>query len=143
MEKQPKRLYRSRQERMIGGVAGGISEYYGVDVTWVRLGFALLTLANGIGALAYIAGMLIIPENPDQKPVAKPTALEGAAENIRAKVADKDSPDRPNYIAGLVLLAVGGFFLMREFIPWFRPDWGALWPFLAIALGLAIILKRD
>ena len=59
---QNKRLYRSRQSRMIAGVCGGLGEYFGVDPTLVRLVFALLFLAYGFGPLLYIIMWIVIPE---------------------------------------------------------------------------------
>ncbi len=52
---------RSRTNKMIAGVAGGIAEAYGWDPTLVRLGFILLTLADGIGLLLYLVLWLIMP----------------------------------------------------------------------------------
>lgn len=59
-----KKLYRSRQDRMIGGVCGGIAEYFEIDSTLVRLAFLLVVFAGGAGVLAYIIGWIIIPERP-------------------------------------------------------------------------------
>lgn len=59
-----KKLYRSRTEKMIGGVCGGIAEYFDVDPTIVRLIWVLVCLAVGSGVLIYIIAYLIIPEKP-------------------------------------------------------------------------------
>ncbi len=60
-----KRLYRSRTNRMIGGVAGGIAEYFNIDPTLVRLGFVLaLVFGHIVTFIAYLAAWLIIPEQP-------------------------------------------------------------------------------
>ena len=61
---ETKRLYRSRDNRMIGGVAGGLGEYLGIDPTIVRLLFILLTFGVGSGVLAYLIMMLVVPEEP-------------------------------------------------------------------------------
>ena len=61
---EPKRLYRSRSSRMLGGVCGGIAEYFNIDPTLVRLGVVALSLAAGGGLLAYIIAAIIIPEAP-------------------------------------------------------------------------------
>lgn len=65
-----KRLYRSRDERMFAGVAGGIAEYFGIDPTVVRAGFVLFTLAGGWGLLAYLILAVIMPLEPAGKMVA-------------------------------------------------------------------------
>ena len=59
-----KRLYRSRDDRMIAGVAGGLGEYLGMDPTIVRILFVIFTFGVGSGLLAYLIMALIIPEVP-------------------------------------------------------------------------------
>lgn len=60
-----KRLYRSRTEKMIAGVCGGLANYYGIDPTIVRLAFVVIGLAVGSGILAYLILWLIIPLEPE------------------------------------------------------------------------------
>lgn len=59
-----KRLYRSRTDRMIGGVAGGLGAYLDVDATLIRVAWVILGLM-GAGVLAYIICWIIIPEEPE------------------------------------------------------------------------------
>ena len=59
--KNIKRLYRSKKNRMIGGVCGGIGEYFNVDPTLIRLVWILFLFAGGAGLLAYIIAWIIIP----------------------------------------------------------------------------------
>lgn len=56
-----KRLYRVEDGKMLCGVCGGIAEYFNVDPTLIRLGFALFCLAGGSGILAYIIAAIIMP----------------------------------------------------------------------------------
>lgn len=58
-----KRLYRSRESRMLCGVCGGIAEYFNIDPTLIRLLFVLFGLSGG-GILAYIIAAIIIPDSP-------------------------------------------------------------------------------
>lgn len=58
-----KKLYKSRENRMIAGVCGGIGEYFGVDPTLIRL-FAVFTGIFGVGIFGYILAALIIPNQP-------------------------------------------------------------------------------
>ena len=60
-----KRLYRSRRSRMIGGVCGGAAEYFGIDPTLMRVAFVVLAFAGGCGIIAYIVGLIVIPERPE------------------------------------------------------------------------------
>ncbi len=64
-----KRLYRSRDNRMIGGVCAGLGEYIGIDPTLVRVLFVLGAIL-GVGSLilVYLAMLLIIPEEPQDSP---------------------------------------------------------------------------
>ena len=57
-----KRLYRSKNSRMLCGVCGGIAEYFDIDPTLVRLGWALFCALGGSGIIAYIIAAIIIPE---------------------------------------------------------------------------------
>ena len=59
---EPKKLYRSRTDKMIAGVCGGLGKYLGVDPTLIRLAFVLLLLFGiGSGLLVYLAMLLLIP----------------------------------------------------------------------------------
>ncbi len=62
-----KRLYRSKTNRILGGICGGIAEYLDVDPTIIRLIWVLITLVYGVGILAYLIAWLIIPEKPRKK----------------------------------------------------------------------------
>ena len=60
-----KRLYRSRTNRMVAGVAGGMGEYFGVDPTWIRIVWILLFLPGGVpGLLPYILFWILVPKEP-------------------------------------------------------------------------------
>ena len=59
-----KKLYRDTQDKKLCGVCSGIAEYFGLDVTLVRLAWALLVVLGGCGILAYIIAALIVPEKP-------------------------------------------------------------------------------
>ena len=60
---EPKRLYRSTKDRMIGGVCGGIGEYLEVDPTVIRVAYALLSFFTAFcGAILYPILWIIMPE---------------------------------------------------------------------------------
>ena len=61
---EQKRLYKSRQSRMLCGVCGGVAEYFGVDPTIVRLIAVALCFGAGSGLIAYIVAAIIIPQPP-------------------------------------------------------------------------------
>jgi phage shock protein C len=60
------RIYRSSSERMLAGVAGGLANYFDVDPTIIRLGWAVATLATGpVALLLYVICALVIPREPE------------------------------------------------------------------------------
>ena len=59
---EQKRLFKSRDNRMVCGVCGGVGEYFNVDATLIRLVWVLASLFGGSGLLAYIIAAIIIPE---------------------------------------------------------------------------------
>ncbi|MFX0210174.1 MAG: PspC domain-containing protein [Candidatus Hodarchaeota archaeon] len=65
---QPKRFYRSREDRWIAGVCGGLGEYFDIDPILVRLGFIFVTLFYGFGLILYIILAIFVKENPHQRP---------------------------------------------------------------------------
>lgn len=65
MNMEMKRLYRSKNDRMICGVCGGIAEYFNIDPTLIRLAFVLFGL-SGSGILAYFVAAVIMPDAPVQ-----------------------------------------------------------------------------
>ncbi len=62
-----KRLYRSRTDRLIGGVCGGMAEYLGIDPVLVRVLWVVLALSFGAGILAYVLLWLVTPEEPREQ----------------------------------------------------------------------------
>jgi phage shock protein PspC (stress-responsive transcriptional regulator)/predicted membrane protein len=78
-EHGPKRLFRSRRDRVWTGVAGGLGEYFRIDPVIIRIAFAASVFIGGLGAFAYIAMALFVPAEPGV-PGEKPSA---AADNPR------------------------------------------------------------
>lgn len=81
-----RKLYRSRENRMLFGVCGGIGDYIGVDPTVIRLGMILIGFA-GVGILFYIAAGLIIPEAPRRAPGE--SRGYGSGNNARSRREDE------------------------------------------------------
>ncbi len=63
-------LRRSYHDRVLGGVAGGLARYFGVDATMVRIGFVIATLVGGAGIPLYLAGLLLIPDEGSDQSIA-------------------------------------------------------------------------
>jgi phage shock protein C len=59
---EPRKLYRSRSQRMIAGVCGGLADYFNLDATLVRVLFLLLAVFGGTGLVIYIVMWVIVPD---------------------------------------------------------------------------------
>jgi phage shock protein C len=126
----PRRLYKSRRIKMIDGVCGGIAEYFGVDVTIIRLLFVLLGLMGGTGLLVYIAAMIIMPSNPDLSMVPEP---QGSRSN-------------GTRFWGIVLILIGATVLFVNLgwltgYHWWSFSGTVILPVLMIGVGLFIIFS--
>lgn len=142
-----KRLYRSQKDKIIAGVCGGIGEYFGIDPVIIRIITVILFFWGGSGIIAYIIGMIIIPLDPgpvdkDQKKTTKAVSTGDKKEVVKA------GGDSGALIIGIVLVVVGGIFLMRnipffnEYYWWFRHQIGHIfWPAVLIALGAFMIIR--
>ena len=68
----PRTLTRSTTDRKISGVSGGLATYLGVDPILIRIGFVVTTLASGVGLLAYLALLALVPADDAQPDAALP-----------------------------------------------------------------------
>lgn len=135
-----KRLYRSKDNRVIAGVAGGIAEYFNVDPTIIRLAFVILVFANGIGILAYFLAWLMIPEHPDYLSINKAPKEQDLEEKVKAAAEDIQlNTGNGGRLIGFTLVALGLIFLMQDILPyWFSLD--RLWPIIIIVIGAWILV---
>jgi len=190
------RLYRSRDDRMLAGVAAGVAEALDADPSIVRIAWAMLTIfTGGIALVVYIVMAIVVPEDPGEYgrrgpwgPVADPppTPPPGAAPETTPGTLDaaafaaetppgpeptmpapgaamptgapptywsndrearraarrarraSGQPGRGGLVAGVILVVIGAFFLVREFVPWF--DWNLWWPIGLIGLGALLLI---
>ena len=88
----PRRLYRSRHDRMISGVSGGLAEYFNVDPVLVRLGFLLFALTTGVGFIAYLILAIVVPERPVREAT---TSLVPPMEPVQPAPATTSEPAAP------------------------------------------------
>ena len=66
-----KRLYRTREGRIVAGVCSGLATYFGIDATLVRLAFGALTVFGGTGILLYLIAWVIVPEEGEETSIAE------------------------------------------------------------------------
>ncbi|HEY3866885.1 MAG TPA: PspC domain-containing protein [Actinocrinis sp.] len=119
----PRRLYRSADKRMIGGICRGLSYHLGVDVWLLRLVFVEFTVLDGAGVLAYAAFWLFVPLGrvpPEQRAAPRP--------GVRGVV-----------LLGAVLVLALIFGLGRGGV---SGQWKVVVPFAAVAAGLAVLWRQ-
>ena len=140
-----KKLYRSKDNRIIFGVCGGLGEYFEVDALIVRILFVILSLINGAGIVAYLILAIVVPEdNKDKK------AKKNGVEEVQEKTQDIAEELKTNSwlknsknIFGLVIVLIGLNVLFEQvfqYSPFAWINWGIVWGLLIILIGSRIIL---
>ncbi len=135
-----KKLYRSRRQRILGGVAGGLGEYFGVDPVIIRLIWLVLILFGGVGFLGYLIAWIIIP-------------IEEKVVTESSETAPSENVPRRRYgsqvFFGIVLVILGIVLLLHQ-------NWDLWWtikifmrsfvryiiPTLLILLGIYLMIEK-
>lgn len=149
---QTKKLYRSIEDRYIGGVCGGLAKYFNMDVVIIRLLFFLALVLGGGGFLAYVVLWIVVPEEPlnrynmnqekkteDEYTVEDVDVEDMGQEDTENKNKSNSGKGKGNLIGGLILVTIGGLFLLDNFIP--HLSFGDLWPVLLIIAGIAVLFE--
>ncbi len=135
------KLFRSRDDRMLGGVCGGLGEFLAIDATLIRLVFFLLLFGGGVGFWAYIVMWIIIPERGAEEVNDFGDRIRGVGDDFVTAV------NRPHPKSGIVigggLIILGALWLLEALgIPWlWWMDFDVLWPALLILAGLVLIFR--
>ncbi|MFA6597193.1 MAG: PspC domain-containing protein [Ignavibacteriaceae bacterium] len=126
-----KRLYRSRTEKMIAGVAGGIAQYLDIDPVFVRIAFVALIFFNGAGIIIYFISAIIIPKEEltgTSQPVEEPE------EKVKAKAVDKEKrKTQREKIFGGILILLGVIFLADNLL--INITFENIFPIILICIG--------
>ena len=160
-----RRLYRSPDDRVLAGVAGGMAETYDFDPALVRVIWALLILVTGgVFLLLYILMALVVPLRPagmmpwmaaGMPAPGTPPGPDGSPDATGATGANPATGPMTSapawsyrthrrhdgtgpIVIGLILIIAGAYFLARQYIPSF--NWGLIWPLLIVAGGLMLII---
>ena len=142
-----KKLYRDPYHKVIGGVCAGLAEYLDMDITIVRLLFAFGIFIVGVGLIPYIILWIVLPKkyyNPFITP-ANPATVNYIVPPVIPTVPFGAFPPQKRsnagLIVGVVMIFLGGAYLMHEFD--IIPDihFHRLWPVFVIAIGIGLILK--
>ena len=148
------RIYRSRRDRVLAGVAGGLAERSGADVSVIRVAWVVLAfISGGLFALVYLVMALIVPEAPDGLPAASPpgSAWQGPGDPIGGTWTpgpgswspaptprNPDAGRNTSIVIGLGLILLGVWFLLDRYLS-IRIDWDLVWPVIVIGLGAVLI----
>ncbi len=127
-----KKLYKSRRDKMIDGVCGGIAEYFEVDPTLIRILWVIITIAGGSGIFLYIAAMIIMPANPNHGVIPEPVS------NSRSGFDHKR-------FWGILFILLGAFLLTTNLgiignFSWWWFSWKLLFPIIIITAGITLII---
>lgn len=140
-----KRLVRSKSDRVIAGVAGGMGQYSGVDSTVLRLIWIVLGLFHlGLILVIYLALVILLPEEGE---TAEPLAdrlknvAEETARTIEQTVNHHGRQSRSGPLLGLILIILGCLFFAMQLVPNLKA-WAVLWPILLIIIGFLFIKER-
>ncbi len=120
-------LRRSKSDRIVGGVCGGLGRYFGIDPVWLRIAFVALVVGGGSGIILYIVAWILIPEEDEDAPVAQRPPTDRTTAGV---------------IIGTIFIVFGAVALTNRFVPWFDDF---VWPAVVIAIGLGLVvgaLKR-
>jgi phage shock protein C len=121
----PRLLRRSRDDRVLGGVCGGIGRYLGIDPVLVRVAFAVLVIGLGSGIIVYLLAWLVIPAERPGEQVGPPPPEGGLPGQV---------------VVGLVLIGVGAVMLARLVLPdVFAPRF--VIPAMLILAGVLVVLQ--
>ena len=115
-------LRRSREDRVITGVCGGLGRYLGVDPVLLRIAFVVLTATGGTGLLLYVLALVVIPDQQEHEDL-------GPAPEARG--------DLWMYV-GVGLIALGSVMLVDQLLPWFDR---VMAPLVLIAVGIGILYR--
>jgi phage shock protein C len=152
-----RKLYRSRKNRVLLGVCGGLAEYFNIDPVIIRV-IAVLLLIPGVfpAILAYFILALVVPlegstaatprDNLKENITDVKTTATGLGEDVRTTFESKStrgtstkssSSNSVLYILGIVIVVIGVFILLTNVFDWF---WRFFWPVLLIVAGAIVIL---
>jgi phage shock protein C len=141
-----RRLYRSRTDTIIGGVAAGLAAYLNADPALVRIVWAILVVVTGGAALVvYIVAWIVVPEEPvgpDVPPTTDPVTGEvvtPAGEPAGAAISPRSGAGgQAGVVVGIGLVVIGLWFLLREYLP--EIDWGLIWPLVIVGIGALVLV---
>lgn len=139
-EPAPRKLYRSAEGRWLGGVARGLAGHLGVPVSWVRILFVALVMADGFGALLYALFWFVVPLGVGGVDTERPGLIGTAPGPDGRRRLFARKPDKGQVLALIALIIGVGIFV--ESIHIGRVADSYIWPLLLIAAGVALVWRQ-
>ena len=154
-----KRLYRSRSDRMIWGVCGGLAKYFDMDPTIVRVVVVLSIFLGSFGIWAYIILAIVVPLEDSKAAEPKDTIKENVEEmketaselgreiqsTLKGEKGESEEVAKVRHrrrnILGIILVVLGILFILGNFNLFWWFNWGNLWPLILVAIGVLIIFS--
>ncbi len=133
-----KKLYRSRDDRIILGVCGGMGEYFEIDSWIIRIFFMAFTFLNGFSIVLYLILAILIP-------LERGVNNETNQEEINNTIKDISRRKNIKIFFGFTLIFIGLISIIRIYIPvhWYWMfNLHILWPYIIIILGLFVVFKN-
>jgi len=145
----PNRLYRSEDDKMIAGVAGGLGEYLNIDSSIIRILFVIITLLGGSGILLYLILWVIIPTKSKQEIGANENIknnvqeMKEKAQSLASEMKNTSKKHESRTWLAIIAIVIGVVFLLEN-LGIFEPFLiRKFWPLILIAFGLAIFFKNE
>ncbi len=128
-------IRRSRHNKVFGGIAGGLAEYFDIDISIMRILFVLFIFFSGIGVFLYLIMWVVIPQ---KEIVANGIYNENSSTNSDINFASPQNKNS-NTVLGVILITIGVFLLSTELFSFFNFE--DLIPLLLVGAGAYLLWK--
>jgi len=135
-----KRLTKSREHRIIGGVCGGLGEYFSIDPIIFRFIFFALLMAGGSSIVIYLILLIVVPKEPVLLANTQQSGPQGQNHSAQNDSGMAETDNSTQLVIGLSLIAVGVFILLHNLVPYFRLE--KLWPAILVIIGLGLLFQK-
>ncbi|WP_258085123.1 PspC domain-containing protein [Thermococcus thermotolerans] len=141
-----KKLTRSKEDRILLGVLGGIAEHLNVDPTLVRLIFVVLLVFNPVAmTLLYFLAALVIPEEEKEEEKSLSERIDELIGETEERLEDVISGDENSRAIALLLILLGAILLAGPFMPFLLPaiDFRTLLAVVFLVIGIILLLRGE
>ena len=134
-----KQLFRSKINRKVSGVCGGIAEYFDIDPVIIRVIFVVTTLCWGFGLLIYIILWIVVPSAPmNIESVYEKKTQDTQEKRFENTSSSENRSHKGRTIGGILLILLGVLILMDNISAFL--SFSTYWPVLLIVIGILILL---